>query len=263
MAPTPSRALRAWLLLALLPGCAGLPSPIESCVPPTTASGIVLVVDGAGGYQHAPRAIAAAVDDLHLPLYVRSYDWTHGWGPGLADVVDHEYLLCQGRWLAEEICRYRRAQPAVPIYLVGYSAGSAVALAAAEALPSATLERIVLLAPAVSSSYDLRRALASTRGGLDAFTSVRDRFYLGLGTAVVGTADGKREAPAGRVGFCPPVPLPGEGALAAKLRQHPWDCSVAWTGNEGGHTGSLRPAYLRAFVVPLLLPAQCSARAWR
>jgi pimeloyl-ACP methyl ester carboxylesterase len=250
MAPTPSWKRRPWLLLVLLSGCAGLPSRIESRAPPTCAAGIVLIVDGAGGYQNAPRAIAAAVDEMHLPLHVRSFDWTHGWGPGLADVVDRDYSLCQGRRLAEEVCQYRRAQPGVPITLVGYSAGSAVALAAAELLPPATLERIVLLAPAVSASYDLSRALVSARLGVDAFVSARDLLLLGLGTALVGTADGKRDAAAGRVGFCPPR----ESALVGRLRQYPWERSVAWTGNTGGHTGSLRPAYLKAFVVPLLLP---------
>jgi pimeloyl-ACP methyl ester carboxylesterase len=260
MAAMLSRACRLWLLAGLLAGasglsgCAGLPTRIESRFPPAAASGIVLVVDGAGGYQNAPRAIAAAVDEMHLPLHVRSYDWTHGWGPGLADVLDHDYSRCQGRRLAEEICQYRRACPGVPVYLVGYSAGSAVALAAAEALPPDTVERIVLLAPAVSASYDLRRALASARLGLDAFSSERDRFYLGLGTGLVGTADGKREAAAGRVGFCPPALSPAEACLAGRLRQYPWNRSVAWTGHQGGHTGSLRPAYLKAFVVPLLLP---------
>jgi pimeloyl-ACP methyl ester carboxylesterase len=239
-------------LLAFLCGCAGLPRPVESRAPPCAARGIVFVVDGAGGSQNAPSAIAAVTDQLRLPLYVRSFDWTHGQGRGLADVIDVDYARCQGRLLAEEVCRYRRAYPGVPIYLVGFSAGSTVALAAAEQLPPDTLERIVLLAPSVSAGYDLRGALASARQGLDAFTSERDRFYLGLGTTVIGTSDGKREAAAGRVGFCPPALSQNEAWLAGRLRQHAWNASVAWTGNDGGHTDSLQQAYLKAYVIPLL-----------
>jgi hypothetical protein len=41
-------------------------------------------------------------------------------------------------------------------------------------------------------------------------------------------------------------------ALAARLHQHPWDSSVAWTGNNGGHNGALRPKYLRSYILPLL-----------
>ncbi len=130
-----------------------------------------------------------------------------------------------------------------------------VALTSAQWLPSDSLERMVLLAPAVSADFDLRRALAASRLSVDVFTSERDTFWLGLGTAVVGTADGKLGAPAaGRVGFDAPRINPAEAALLNRLRQHPWDRNVAWTGNLGDHTGTLQPAYLKAYVLPLLVP---------
>ena len=40
--------------------------------------------------------------------------------------------------------------------------------------------------------------------------------------------------------------------LTSRLRQHPWDPSVSWTGNAGDHDGALRSKYLRAYVLPLL-----------
>jgi pimeloyl-ACP methyl ester carboxylesterase len=241
-------------LIFLLAGCAGVPQRVESRAPPCAARGLVFVVDGAGSSQIASQSITGVADQLRLPLHVRSFNWTHGKGIGLADVVDVPYARCQGQLLAEEVSRYRSAFPGVPIYLVGFSAGCTVTLAAAELLPPDTLERIVLLAPSVSAGYDLRGAMASARQGLDVFTSERDRFYLGLGTAVIGTSDGKRGEAAGRVGFCPPVLSPSEMWLSGRLRQHAWDARVAWTGNEGGHTDSLRPAYLKAYVLPLLTP---------
>jgi hypothetical protein len=76
----------------------------------------------------------------------------------------------------------------------------------------------------------------------------------------VGTADGKRGVPpAGRVGFdMPPMSAP-DVCLAQRLRQHPWEPSVAWTGNSGSHAGSLKPTYFRTFVLPLLTPAASNA----
>ncbi len=254
MALMPRLARRLWFLLPLLAGCTGVPVRVESRAPPQASRGIVFVVDGAGGHQNAPRAVAAAVDALCLPLHVRSFDWTHGRRRSLADILDVPYSRCQGRRLADEVCAYRTAYPGVPVYLVAYSAGCAVALAAAETLPPDSVERIVLLAPAVSACYDLRRPLASARAGIDSFISSRDRLYLGLGTGVTGTADGRRDPPAGRVGFQPPRLCPGEEALAARLHQHPWNEAVTWTGHQGGHADSLRPAYLRAYVLPLLTP---------
>jgi pimeloyl-ACP methyl ester carboxylesterase len=136
----------------------------------------------------------------------------------------------------------------MPVHVIAHSAGCAVALSAAESVPVNSLARLVLLAPSVSEGYDLRPALAGAAGGIDAFISDRDRFWLGFGTGLVGTSDGLRQAAAGRVGFDPPA-----DALAERLRQHPWDASVAWTGNAGGHADTLRQAYLRAYVFPLLL----------
>jgi hypothetical protein len=113
----------------------------------------------------------------------------------------------------------------------------------------------------VSADYDLRRAIASARHGIDAFTSERDTLYLGFGTDLLGTSDGKRAPAAGRVGFCPPVLAQNETCLAGRLHQHPWNCSVAWTGNEGGHTDCLRLAFLKAYVLPLFGPARQLAPA--
>ena len=85
-----SSALRRCLLclagLSLGGGCAGVPTTVSSYKLPMPPRGIVLVVDGAGGFQDAPKSLAAAVEAARLPLFVRSYDWTHGRGQGLVDV---------------------------------------------------------------------------------------------------------------------------------------------------------------------------------
>src|SRR5262249_4168758 len=94
------RTLSLWLLLLVLPGCAGLPARVESRASPCTARGFILVADGAGGYQTAPRAVANAIDELGLPMHVSSFDWTHGRGRILADVLDTDNLQCQGVLLA-------------------------------------------------------------------------------------------------------------------------------------------------------------------
>jgi hypothetical protein len=110
----------------------------------------------------------------------------------------------------------------------------------------------VLLAPSVSCDYDLRPALRAARLGVDAFTSRRDVVQLGLGTGAVGTADRRWVPAAGRVGFRPAVYDPGDDALYAKYREHPWDPAVSWTGHRGGHFGTGWPEFARAYVLPLL-----------
>lgn len=241
-----------FLLLPLLGGCASLPSRIESRLPPHAAARVVFVANGAGGRHDATAALVKAADEAGPGLHVRSFDWSHGRGRGLADVSDAAHVRYQGQLLAEEVRRCLCEHPGVSVSLVGYSAGGAVVLAAAECLPADSLERIVLLAPAVSPCYDLRRALASARCGADVFTSERDWWWLGVGTSLAGTPDGGRGSAAGRRGFCPPPLEPGQEALAGRLRQHAWVPCVRWSGNTGGHAGSLAPDFVRTYVLPML-----------
>jgi hypothetical protein len=244
---------RKLLLLAAFAvvGCRGVPTTIESYSLPTPPEGIVIVADGSGGYQIAPKAISRAVEAGRLPLFVRSFDWTHGTGRALADMLDAENSREQGARLACHVEWYRTNYPNLPVFLVGHSAGSNIVLEATRSLPPGRVEKIVLLAPAVSTDYDLRQALVVSRCGIDVFTSERDVIVLGLATNVVGNADGGRSPAAGRVGF------EDRPEYCGRVRQHAWDSSVEWTGNLGGHSDALMRGYLRAYVLPLLTPCPC------
>jgi pimeloyl-ACP methyl ester carboxylesterase len=193
---------------------------------------------------------------MGLPLHVQTVEWSHGYGRMFADHVDYRHARAEGMKLATQIACYRQAQgqgPPLPVYLVAHSGGSAVVLAAAELLPPDSVERIVLLAPSVSADYDLRPALRCARQGVDVFYSSRDLGYLGLGVGLFGTGDRRWSAASGRVGFRLPADADAEG-LYTRLHQHPWVPAVSWTGNEGGHFGSHRDRFLRAYIMPLLLP---------
>jgi pimeloyl-ACP methyl ester carboxylesterase len=218
--------------------------------------GVVFTADGAGGFHNASSNLRRALDDAGLPLGVETVSWSHGYGRIAADLFDRCHQRAAGRELAEQVAAFRAAHPGVPVYLLGHSAGCQVVLSAAEALPPDSVRHIILLAPAVSPDYDLRPALRAARGGLDAFHSERDVFFLGAAVAVAGTTDGHfGQSAAGRVGFRVAPESPEDAALYTRLRQHPWDVAVAWTGNHGGHYSIYRPEYLRAYVLPLLTPA--------
>jgi pimeloyl-ACP methyl ester carboxylesterase len=213
------------------------------------------VADGAGGFGAASESLRPAAQEAGLTVEVVSVPWTHGYLRVVADVLDTDHMRRKGRDLAAEVLRFRAAHPGTPVHLVGHSAGCQVTLAAAEALPPGSVERVVLLLPAVATDYDLRPALCCARGGVDSFNSSEDRVYLGVWTRLLGTTDGRRGvAASGRVGFQPVVCSPGDAALYAKLRQHPWHPSLTWTGHHGGHYGVYSPGYLQTFVLPLLGP---------
>jgi hypothetical protein len=220
--------------------------------------GVVFAADGAGDFQATSAALRQVVEDEGLPLCVEKVDWSHGYGRILSDQMDWDHARTEGLKLAWRVAAERQCHPDGQIYLVGHSAGSGVVLSAAEALPPATVDRIILLAPSVSEGYDLRPALRCARYGVDVFCSNRDVGYLGLGVALFGTADGYWGCPAaGLNGFWPVVETPQDAALYSKLCQHPWHPCVEWTGNHGGHYGGYQPNHLRAYVLPLLTRPGC------
>jgi hypothetical protein len=233
-------------------GCAGVRHQVYTPAVVPGARGVIFAADGAGNFQATSEGLRRVVAEEGLPLRVETFEWSHGYGRMLADQLDYGHIVDEGKRLAGCVAAYRRACPAAEVYLVGHSAGSAVVLAAAEYLPSGYVDGIILLAPAVSAGYDLRPALCCARNAVDVFYSPRDRFYLGFGVAVMGTTDRCWGPAAGRVGFEPEVVCPCDAGLYRKLRQHSWDPSVQWTGNEGGHYGGYQPEFLRAYVVPLL-----------
>ena len=87
-----------------------------------------------------------------------------GWGQMFRDLQDTRHVLNKAEELAGEIRRIKAIDPDRPVYLVGKSGGTGLALATAELLPPQTLERVILLSAAVSPTYDLRRALEAKRG---------------------------------------------------------------------------------------------------
>jgi pimeloyl-ACP methyl ester carboxylesterase len=242
-------------LLPLLADCgapAHCPDACQVAWPAPSTVGIVFVADGSGDIRTLSANLNQVVAETSAPLRVETFVWSHGRGRVVADHRDHANHLAQGCRLAAQVAACRQQCANRPIFLIGHSAGCAVILAAAEMLPPNSVDRMVQLAPSVSATYDLRRALRTIRCGMDVFFSRRDRLVLGLGMRIVGTADRQSRTAAGRYGFVPVITCPADAALYSKLREYPWGPEVAWTGNRGGHPGSLHAGFLRAYVLPLL-----------
>jgi hypothetical protein len=240
--------------LYLFPFSARAAAPHETFPAPIAAQerGRIFCADGAGASPEMTNTFRQAVAEAGLPLSVERVEWSHGRYRVLADEIAYRYLRAQGHALAQTVTAYRCSCPNAEVYLVGQSAGTGVVLAALEELPPGTVERAFLLAPSVSAGYDLRPALSATRRGIEVYYSRRDRFVLGLATTVVGTTDRRHTAPAGRVGFRPIIACDEDQVLYSRLSQHAWSREVVWTGNRGGHFGSYKIGFLRAYIVPLL-----------
>lgn len=243
-----------WLALLLVLGGASTPLAAreseEACPP-----GIVFVVGGVGGLDPLQTFAPWALPRAGVPHEIERFIWTHGKCRPLRDLQDVRYLLAQADRLVERVCEERKRHPDRPIYLLGHSAGAGIALAAAEKLPPASIERIILLAPAVSPDYDLRGALRAARHEVVSFNSTYDRFCLDLCTTLFGTVDRFYGPAAGLDGFRIPAKLDEEGErLYRRLVQVPWRMEMIWKCTDGFHNGACMPMYLAQMIAPWLKP---------
>jgi pimeloyl-ACP methyl ester carboxylesterase len=225
------------------------PPPAEAAKP-----GVVFVVGGVGGIDPIGPSAELALPLAGVHHEIRDFVWTHGTGCLLKDLQDTPYLLAKADELAAEMHKIQAADPERPIYLIGHSGGAGLALAAAERLPPATLERIILLSSAVGSNYDLRPALRATRREIVSFNSCIDRFWLCWGTRQFGTVDRVYGPSAGLDGFVVPSNLDEEGRwLYQRLVQISWKPEMILAQHTGLHHSTCMPTFLARHVAPWLM----------
>jgi Alpha/beta hydrolase family len=227
----------------------GLPRAAAQTVPPPRPvdEQVVFAVDGSGWLRGIGDDLRRALAEARMPIEVESFTWSHGPGRVFSDLHGHEHQKAKGLELADLILAHHKLCPTGKVYVVCHSSGAAVVLAAAQHLPAASVERMVLLAPALAPTCDMRPTLRCVRRGIDSFHSPTD-VIGGFVLAVIGNADGHFQSSAGCVGFTPADDDP----LYTELRQHAWDWEMSKTGYYGGHFGCTRGGFLRAYVVPLL-----------
>jgi pimeloyl-ACP methyl ester carboxylesterase len=241
----------------------------EPAKPPDNQSeaGLVVLADGVGGLNLVGTSLRYVLPEAGLAHTLRVVPWGHGFGRWHLDLTNVGNQDAHAQAIAAEVESFRASKPGAPVFLIGKSGGSGVIVRALEALPDESIERAILLAPALSPSYDLSFALRALRTEMVVFWSPLDVFVLGVGTRIFGTIDRRRMVSAGLVGFQRPDSLDDAGkAQYAKLRQVRWHPRMSRTGYMGGHVGLDLPAFLKAYVAPLLVrsegptnPAGCQA----
>jgi len=235
--------------------CAKPVDHVFAVEPATARPGIVFVVDGVGGLDLMGKAAKWALPKAGVAHEIREFEWQHGKGNILKDLQDTKRVVQKAHELAICVLRVKAADPKRPIYLLGKSGGTGLVLAAAEELPPATLERIVLLSSALAPNYDLRPALRATKHELVSFYSPLDQFILGWGTRQFGTIDRVYGPSAGLTGFVLPKRCSKvDEVLYGRVVQLPWSPRMIWEGHVGGHTGTSMPAFVGKEVAPWLKP---------
>ncbi len=167
----------------------------------------------------------------------------------LGNLTDAELNRARAAAISDELQAWRAEHPNSRLYLIGLSGGAGMILFTCEALPDDfSVERIILLSGAVSSDYDLTRALRMSRRGVVSYSSRLDAPILNLGTRFFGTLDRKHVPSAGYAG------LTGSPAdeFRHKLIEIYWEAEDVRLGNLGGHFGSLARAYFRQKILPFV-----------
>jgi hypothetical protein len=214
---------------------------------------LVWILDGAGDLKGCSNALGAANAAAGEPVEMTAFPWSHGYRKLLRDQVGTTHARAQGERLAQAILDRKAMEPGRRVVVVGHSAGCAVALAACDTLPMDAVDRVILLAPSVSTGYDIRPTLWSAKEGVDVYCSKKDWVALGFVVRVVGTTDNFWSgSAAGRLGFQPKGSVALADLESARLRQHFWTPELAWTGHTGGHHGMHAPVFVQTYLLPLM-----------
>jgi hypothetical protein len=234
----------------------------EDCAPCTDGGrpcyqSLTVIADGVGGLDVCGTGLRYVMAAQGLSHAVEVCAWGHGFGRWLADLTDVNNVDAKARTIAQLVKNFKTDQPEGVVYLLGKSGGAGVVVRALEQLENNTVERVVLLAPALSPTYDLNQALRAVHHEIVVFWSPFDVLILGLGTIVFGTIDRVHTAGAGLVGFAAPSVDVRSGAAGSgytKVRHVRWQPAMVATGYLGGHFGPDSPLFLKKYVLPLLRP---------
>ncbi len=210
-------------------------------------NGLVVVFPGIDGRQLNNEELCRGLVDAGVDADVMLVDWT-----SLLGVLYNQTAVEDNRRkaarAAELIATYRRDNPDSPVYLVGHSGGTAIAVWATELLPEdLPVEGVVLLASSLSPGYDLSRALAHTRKGIVNFYSRHDQALLNAGTTLFGTMDGVNTHAAGFSGF-----RGHYDAAAGRLVQVAWNVDMRAVGYNGDHFSICNRSFGRKLLAPVL-----------
>ncbi len=238
------------VLIALAAGC-GDPQPFVT--PERLSRGLVLVVTGIEGRSPINEDICQGLNEGGVNCAIELVDWTYGMpGAYLANLWSEARNRKKAEDIAHRVIRYQIAHPDLPVVLIGQSGGAAIALWIAESMPpGGCVDGIILLAASLSPDYALDMALLNSRSGIVSFHSLKDWVFLGAGTFLSTTMDGKHTESAGRVGFNVPAASTLPRAYQ-KVFQIAWHKEMEKAGHTGGHLTVVARPFVARYVAPLL-----------
>ena len=233
------------VLLGWFAGAAGSYHDVAAPFARSAADGRIIVLPG---IHNTLFHLDGFVQMTRLGLPQFSIDMRR-WGTPFFGILnlrasDHNREVAQS--IASDIAAWRRENPDALLYLMGYSGGGGVVSLVLEELPDGVvIDRLLLIAPAISRGFDIERhARDHVREFVVNFASEKD-LQVGLGTRWFGTIDRRYEYAAGYDGFTTEFPA---------LAQWHWREGDRSFGHRGNHIAYLSRRWQRRFLLPALDP---------
>lgn len=158
----------------------------------------------------------------------------------------HEHNVATAEKIAGEIVEWRKEHPGELFYLVGYSGGGGMATLAVSFLPDGvTVDRLILVAPAISPEFPVEREVLPHVGDYMVNYWSKQDLQVGWGTKTFGTIDRVKTESAGAVGFDVEDP---------ELVQWHWTPAQRLLGHRGNHLSYLGRRWQAAALHPALEP---------
>jgi hypothetical protein len=218
--------------------------------------GYTIVVVGVNGDNSLSAGLAPGLAEGGYAGAVEVVDWTTGiWPLFVYHLRAGSRHRAGSQLIGEKIAAYQARYPGREVNLVGYSAGAAVAVKAVEEMDQGReIDRVVLLAGAISPLHDMRTVLGRVRVGVWSYYQPQDVVALWAGTLVAGTADGHHIMSAGAVGFWrrPGLSDHEQQLYRDKLVQLPYQPQMLTSGNLGGHFQCTGRKFVAQWISPLL-----------
>lgn len=234
------------VMLTLLSGfgCAPTVKPVQSTAlhRDIEPEPVLIHCPGIAGEMPIDRRLVRGLIQGGIAKKAEIFDWTGPYRGFLAlGKLDHNKQ--QAKILSDKIAAIYRQDPRTPIILTSHSGGTGIAVWALEQLPAdVKVDRLLMLASALSPGYDLKRALSHVGRAVSLYSEYDD-VVLGTGTRTFGTIDRVKTRAAGLVGF--------EGVYA-NLEQIPYDPAWIKIGNPGDHIGAMDDQFAEQVLSPLL-----------
>jgi hypothetical protein len=224
------RLILALSLLSLL---------MTGCVDPKERFGRTWYIDGAGNWGFGVADVPIGLEEAGYQGQVSNYHWSLTMNPAL-DQTLRFIAIGSGGVLGADISDYLKRNPDADANIIALSAGTGVAMWAAESIkPPYKLNNLILVGSSISNKYDIRKALNNMKGDIYVFYASSDPILQGP-VRLLGTIDGQFDDSAGLVG------LHGPGSNTGRVHNIGWTSRYAALGWTGGHADCTNRRFVKA-----------------